>query len=711
MELSNFFQLAPIPSNAMQGHYIGSLVALSYLIAVLASYVALDITERIRAVGESFSFKLWWLLGGALAMGMGIWTMHFIGMLAFVMPMKMQYNLVLTGLSLVVAVIASGFAFFLIKNDRVKFIPLTLGGVLLGLGICTMHYTGMAAMMNVRIHYIPSLFWLSVLIGIVSSEVALWLMIKSSDVDQRYHSLLKIGSALIMGFAICGMHYTGIAAAVFEDVHEMHQNVEKSTLDPTMLAFSLAATTLLIITIALAASKFWIYLLQSKNQKLIETEAVLEQKTNELQKLNENLSLLAEQSIAREERISAILTAAADGILVIDKQGIIEVCNQAVMKMLGRPQTEIMFHNISSFIAKKDPSDKALLPFSLSSVKEDNDKITEFVGLLKGNEQFPIELNISESEINNQELYIIVFRDISERKRSEENYNVLHQKLVTTARQAGMADVATSILHNVGNVLNSISITSQLLLNRNTKTQVDGLLKLVGLLQLNKDQLNVFLTEDPIGKILPDYLQKLAEYWEKEEDYSFKELNFLKDQIHYIKSIIDSQQSLSKTSKMIEKVQINALINDSLVINGIEKNGIIVERSYAKIPPFDIDKIKLLQILVNLTKNSMESVIESKKKEKKIILRTTMPDPEHILIELIDNGVGIKAEDMPKLFTYGYTTKKKGHGFGLHPSALSAQELGGELKAASLGQEQGATFTLTIPTNIPQETKKEHGDD
>lgn len=160
MDLNEYFLLTPPNSLVMSGHYLWQQVALSYLVAFLASYVALDITERIRASGTTLTSKLSWLIGGALAMGLGIWTMHFVGMLAFVMPMPIDYNPTLTALSMVFAVVASAFAFFLIIEDRVRPVRLILGGILLGLGIVSMHYTGMAAMMNVTIRYIPSLFLL-----------------------------------------------------------------------------------------------------------------------------------------------------------------------------------------------------------------------------------------------------------------------------------------------------------------------------------------------------------------------------------------------------------------------------------------------------------------------------------------------------------------------------------------------------------------------
>ncbi len=704
MNLGDIFQLTPIPPNAMGGYYSPSLVLLSYLIASLASYVALDITERIRSSGESISSKWSWLIGGAFAMGMGIWTMHFIGMLAFVMPMPMDYDLLLTVLSMFLGVIASAFAFFLIKNDPVKPLPIMLGGILLGIGIVSMHYTGMSAMLNVHIHYLPGLFALSVAIAIVTSEVALWLMIKSSNKKNKYQRVLKVCSSFVMGFAICGMHYTGIAAAVFTPSTNPHnQTIAGPSINPDSLSFYIAAATVIIMTIALAASRFWMHALQSRNQKLIETEAILEQKSNELQKLNENLYHLAESSKAKEEKIRAILTAAADGIIVVDEKGIIEICNRATGIIFGYESAEMVKQNITKYIGQT--REQKFNSLSFSDLIEKKDTLLEYAGRCKNDSIIPIELNTSVSIINNKTLYIIVLRDITERKLAENNLSSLNQQLLSAARLAGMTEVATCVLHNVGNVLNSINISAQILLKRDSSTKIPAMIKLAELIQTNKNNLEIFLKTDPMGKLIPEYLKEFAHYWEGEQNFIHKELESLSSKVQHIKDIIVMQQSLSGGSNLIEEIQVNKLVDDALAINSelVEKFGIIVIRDYDKIPPFDMDKVKTLQTLVNLAKNAAEALASSDKKEKKLTLRTKLIDPDHIQIEVSDNGIGIPSENITKIFSYGFSTKEKGHGFGLHTSALSAQEAGGSLNAFSPGPDLGSTFVLTLPKQVQKE--------
>lgn len=250
-----FFQLTPIPATQMLGTYDYKLVFLSYLIAVLASFVALDFVGRLRAE-KSAAAQAYWLVGGAFAMGTGIWSMHFIGMLAFVMPMNMGYSFGWTALSLASALLASGFALYLLRDKKLKASYILSGGVLIGLGIATMHYMGMQAMTKyATVSYLPGLFLLSIVIAIVASEAALWLALKSNEGSVRKQFNLKMVSALIMGIAICGMHYTGMAAAVFMPIP--NHVMEGESIPPDLLAIFVAGITCLIISLALTVSNYY----------------------------------------------------------------------------------------------------------------------------------------------------------------------------------------------------------------------------------------------------------------------------------------------------------------------------------------------------------------------------------------------------------------------------------------------------------------------
>jgi NO-binding membrane sensor protein with MHYT domain len=192
------------------------LVVLSYVIAAFASYTALDLAGRVAASGGRS--RLAWLAGGAFAMGVGIWSMHFTGMLALKMVMPVTYDSLGTLLSMAVAIAAAILAFFVVSRGVVGVRELALAGPVMGVGIASMHYIGMAAMrMQAAISYDPLLVAVSVVIAIGASVAALWLFLRLNrgDLTGGKRTLLKGGSALVMGAAVVGMHYTGIAAATF----------------------------------------------------------------------------------------------------------------------------------------------------------------------------------------------------------------------------------------------------------------------------------------------------------------------------------------------------------------------------------------------------------------------------------------------------------------------------------------------------------------
>jgi diguanylate cyclase (GGDEF)-like protein len=236
-------------------HYLVStysikLVALSIIVATFASYTALNLAGRVTATTGRAS-RLW-LTGGAFSMGIGIWSMHFIGMLAFSLPTRIGYDIPITLLSLLIAMVVSGFALFVVSKHAGGFKKLIYGGILMGIGICAMHYTGMHAMrMNPAIHYDPLLFTASVVIAIVASIAALWIAFTLRGEDSLMAQTKKIFSAIIMGLAITGMHYTGMAAANF---HQGSMTMVTWGVDSTWLATTISVASFSILAITLILS-------------------------------------------------------------------------------------------------------------------------------------------------------------------------------------------------------------------------------------------------------------------------------------------------------------------------------------------------------------------------------------------------------------------------------------------------------------------------
>jgi NO-binding membrane sensor protein with MHYT domain len=225
------------------------LVALSILVACFASYTALDLSGN---VGTARGFaRRGWLVAAAITMGGGIWAMHFVAMLAFMMPIPMSYDIGLTTLSLVVAMFVTGVGFYVISRQRGSPLRLVLSGIFMGLGIAAMHYTGMAAMeRHVELGYDPLFVALSLVVAIGASTVALWLAFRTTDLGQ------KLAAAVVMGLAISGMHYTAMRAAIFTAHAPVHQAQLNTSLDQTSLALAVAGITLVILAVASIASLF-----------------------------------------------------------------------------------------------------------------------------------------------------------------------------------------------------------------------------------------------------------------------------------------------------------------------------------------------------------------------------------------------------------------------------------------------------------------------
>jgi signal transduction histidine kinase len=281
----DFFQLTPLPPNQVHGYFDLKLVLLSYLVAIFASYVALNIAVSLRITVLNKLSYWGWLFGGALVMGTGIWTMHFVGMEAFIMPMDMNYDIFLTMLSLVIAVIASGFALFGVTQTNITTWKILLGGVFMGIAIAAMHYVGMAAMEHIEIRYLPSLFIVSIVIAIVASQAALWLMVKSHEFT--WIARLNLLSAAIMGAAICGMHYVGIFAAVMTptpgDMTTFHES--RAGLPPFYIGLASGFIMVVFLVLSTTSQKVMLSLRRS-NEILRAKEIELEKACERAEQAN-----------------------------------------------------------------------------------------------------------------------------------------------------------------------------------------------------------------------------------------------------------------------------------------------------------------------------------------------------------------------------------------------------------------------------------------
>jgi PAS domain S-box-containing protein len=297
---------------------------------------------------------------------------------------------------------------------------------------------------------------------------------------------------------------------------------------------------------------------------------------------------------------------------------------------------------------------------------------------------------------------VVVTEDITERRRSELELERVHEQLRTSARQAGMAEVATSILHNVGNVLTSINVSASLVTQKLKRFKAPDLCRVAALLQAQGGRLAEFLTSDARGKLVPGYLQALGEQLIKDTDAALENMTRLRKSLDHVNSAVAMQQNYAKLASVRETVSIVDLVEDSLRLSAgaFTRHGIELRREFDPTPPITVDKHKVLQILVNLIRNATYACDASGRNDKTLTLRIA-GDGTLVRISVIDNGVGIPPENMSRLFTHGFTTRPSGHGFGLHGGAIAAQELGGSLRAESAGAGRGATFILELPRDPP----------
>jgi signal transduction histidine kinase len=294
------------------------------------------------------------------------------------------------------------------------------------------------------------------------------------------------------------------------------------------------------------------------------------------------------------------------------------------------------------------------------------------------------------------------FRDISRRRQAEARLAETHQQLLATSRQAGMAEVATGVLHNVGNVLNSVNVSATLVAEHVRHSQASGVAKLATLFAEHESDLPAFLTQDPRGRMVPNYLATLRDSLAGERQAVIAEIEHLRKNLEHIKDIVAMQQNYAKTSGFIETVALTDVVEDALRMNAssLARHEVELVRDFQIRPVVTTDKHKVVQILVNLVRNAKHACDDSGRSDKRITVRLA-GGGERVRIAVADNGVGIPAENLARIFNHGFTTKKNGHGFGLHSGALAARELGGALTLHSDGPGMGATFTLVLPVAPP----------
>jgi PAS domain S-box-containing protein len=379
------------------------------------------------------------------------------------------------------------------------------------------------------------------------------------------------------------------------------------------------------------------------------------------------------------------------GIAFVSPDGAFRRVNQALCKIFGFSEAEFLSGGFQR-VFQKSPAPNCMAEFG--GVQK-----SERLGRSADGREIWLQLDIVlvPDSRGLEPTYVAQFQDIGDRKRAEAALERSHAELVEASRRAGRAEVATGVLHNVANVLVSVNVASSLLAEGVEKSKTAHLKMLVAMIDEHKNDLGAFLSNDPKGKLIPSYLSRLSEHLAGERAAALRELAALRQSVEHLMAIVKAQQTQGKVGGAPEKLAVADFVTTALRMGSTAAHpGLQIVKEVGPELTVTVDKHQALQVLVNLIRNAIQACENSRQEEKVMTIRASVSSGR-VRIAVTDNGVGIDPANLERIFSHGFTTKKDGHGFGLHSSVLVAKDLGGELSVHSDGPGKGATFTLELP--------------
>ncbi len=450
----------------------------------------------------------------------------------------------------------------------------------------------------------------------------------------------------------------------------------------------------LLAIAALAGVYTWRFRhLQTKQRQLNEANERLEAR------IQERTRELAEQ----RNLLRTLVDHLPDSVFIKDKHSRVILSNQAHAQTIGAATPDEVvgktdFEFLPRDLAEKFYADEQALLASGQPFNGEEASVDMSTGE-------PRWLRTTKVPLHDPDGRIIglagINRDITERKHWEARLESLHHQLVEASRHAGMAEVATAVLHNVGNVLNSVNVSAGVVSDRVRRSAADRIELVVRMLREHQADLAQFLTSDEKGRKLMEYMETLAQHLAAEKRSLLEEIQCLVRNVQHIKEIVTTQQAYAHVAGVQEVLNPVELVEDALRMHAASfaRHDVKLRREFEPTPPITVDRHKVVQVVVNLLQNARRAC-EQRHGDAEVTVKVCRAGADRICIEVADNGVGISPESLTRIFAHGFTTRKDGHGFGLHSGALAAKELGGRLLAHSDGLGKGARFTLELPVEM-----------
>lgn len=404
---------------------------------------------------------------------------------------------------------------------------------------------------------------------------------------------------------------------------------------------------------------------------------------------------------AAEEKFRSIFENAGEGIFQTTPDGRCLLANETLARMYGY-DSAAEFQNAVSDASHRFYVDPARREQFRREI-EQTGRVQAFESEVYRKDGRVIWISERARAVRDEAGHLLYFEgtieEITERKRQQAELERLHRELVDASRLAGMAEVATGVLHNVGNVLNSVNVATGEVRERLAKSRLSHLRKAVDLLEQHQSDLAAFLTKDAKGQALPGFLERLTALLEEENRGLLAEMEGISRHVDHIKQIVSVQQGNARVFGALEQLQVPTLVEEAIQLTGesFDRHRIALERDFATPRRVVADRHQVLQILVNLLSNAKQAIKSANPPERRIRIGIFERPAGRLGISVTDTGVGISRENLAKIFQHGFTTKENGHGFGLHSSILAARAMKGDLTVESEGIGHGATFTLDLP--------------